>query len=283
MEFGVDTWIGYPALDLEEILLLLEAEGFRYIEYAYFHFQKLEEEGDLEELEEYISMIHDITSTTTLRPLQLHAPFGDLQYLLSSADERERSRAIDIIARWIRYTSILETPIIVVHVAFTRPHIDKTYNRVVEKLVEINISNINTLLKCAREYGVKIALENTLERWFGASPEDLILLIENTDPDYVGICFDTGHANVNRFDLGKFIERASRYIIATHVHDNDRIHDNHNPPFMGSINWEKVIKAFKQVRYPYPLLFEVVGDRKKEVVQNRVKLLRIISETLKTY
>ena len=137
-------------------------------------------------------------------------------------------------------------------------------------------------VKFAEDHGVKIAFENCLEPWFGGSPADLLWFISNVDSDYIGICLDTGHIHANHLDVGQAIRQVGDHLIATHIHDNNGRHDQHYPPLMGTIDWRKVMKAFREINYKYPLIFEVRGNMEKGKKINQIRLLEKIASYLLT-
>ena len=129
---------------------------------------------------------------------------------------------------------------------------------------DIGVERYGRIFETAREYGVKIALENTegevyLER----------LLTEYRDNDIVRFCIDTGHEmcyNYSRDLITKYGDR----LIATHLNDNmgitgDKIthyDDSHLLPFDGVADWEGIARRLKAVGYGGPLTFELTSRNK---------------------
>jgi sugar phosphate isomerase/epimerase len=68
---------------------------------------------------------------------------------------------------------------------------------------------------------------------------------------------DVGHANVNKLDPSLFVENLGESLVATHIHDNNGFEDQHLPPLMGSIDWNKLVNAFSKINYRKPLILEV--------------------------
>ncbi len=110
-------------------------------------------------------------------------------------------------------------------------------------------------VKVAEENNVKLAIENHIDY----TTEEMLLLMENVDSDYLGINYDTG--NVLR--MGDHpVESAkilSKYIIATHLKDISPVYgaDPKTWNFFASmplgdgiINIPEVIKALEEAKYP---------------------------------
>ena len=85
---------------------------------------------------------------------------------------------------------------------------------------DANVRAFKEIGRMARDVGVRVAVENRLEGVFGFKPRDLLEIV-SSDPDTLGVCFDTGHANVNGLACHEFAREVDDSLIATHVHDND--------------------------------------------------------------
>jgi len=97
-----------------------------------------------------------------------------------------------------------------------------------------------------------------------ASAEDLENFLLRLGCDDVGICLDSGHANLACGDPAGMIRRLGGLIGETHLNDNFGVLagreaaqcDFHRPPGIGSIDWLAVMDAFDAVAYDKPLVFE---------------------------
>jgi len=276
MHFGVDIWLFYPRYSVGQALKNVEKAGFKYIEYPYEYFRDYEER----ELEARVKEIAEVSQSYSVEPYQLHAPYGDLCYQLASSDEKIRERATRKLEEWVRYASILGVSVLVVHFAFTRPHQQLTYVEAARRVAEINVKLARRLSKAGEEYGVKIAFENCVEPWFGASPADVLWLISEVGSEHLGACLDTGHANVNRIDVALAVKQLAHSLIATHLHDNNSRHDQHYPPLMGTIDWKRMMRSFKDINYKYPLIFEIPGNWGRSGDINQLELLKIVAHHL---
>ncbi|MCL2319106.1 MAG: sugar phosphate isomerase/epimerase [Treponema sp.] len=120
----------------------------------------------------------------------------------------------------------------------------------------------------ANKRGVGIAFENLTDvyqshrRRFGTSAEELLALIESYRGAKVGVCWDTGHANRVYADQIPAITRLGRLIKATHINDNMGGDDLHLMPFLGTVPWEGVIKAFKDSGYEGDLIYEITMNNR---------------------
>jgi len=261
MEFGIDIGIFYPYYSIEQALHLTEEAGFEYIEYPCEYFKDYDEHG----LEKHMKEVAKIAEAYSIKPYQLHATYGEINFQLASSEKKVREEATRKIEEWIRYASMLNAPILVIHPAFIRPLQDATYMEATKRIAEINVKLAKRLARTGEEYDVKIAFENCPEPWFGGSPADLLWLISRANSDYIGACLDTGHANINQLDSAQSIRQLSNHLIATHIHDNNARDDQHYLPLMGTIDWKEVMRAFKDISYKYSLIFEVRENMRKGI------------------
>ena len=128
------------------------------------------------------------------------------------------------------------------------------------KSAEENAEMFLTLLPFAKECSVKIATEN-MWNWnaiknrssFAAcsTGEDFRKHIDIVDDENFVACLDLGHSEMEGSGNGAvhMIKTLGHRLQALHIHDNDRIHDNHQIPFSMAIDFESVVKALKEIDY----------------------------------
>ena len=121
---------------------------------------------------------------------------------------------------------------------------------------DVNVEFFKRIAKEALDRGVRVAVENRLERnVFGAKPSELKSLLEGVGED-MGICLDVGHANINN-NLRQFLETLGDRIIELHIHDNDGQRDLHKPPYTGTVDWGYIKEWLKLRREKVLPVFEV--------------------------
>ena len=130
------------------------------------------------------------------------------------------------------------------------------------KSVADTVSYVKKLLKDSGVTRIGIALENMADRPIG----DLIEAHDILEREgvRVGVCFDTGHANVKKFydiDVAEAILKLGKRIKMLHVHDNNRASDMHKAPFMGTVPWKKVMTALKEAGYEGEFNFELQPEK----------------------
>jgi len=102
----------------------------------------------------------------------------------------------------------------------------------------------------AKKLGVVFALETDLR-----NNHRLLEFISVADESACGICFDTGHAQVDS-DAAAMAKFLGPRVVCTHLHDNDGKEDRHWVPFMGVIDWEGVFAGLKAGGYAGAMTYE---------------------------
>lgn len=134
----------------------------------------------------------------------------------------------------------------------------------VKQSFEDNKRAFSEYLEIAKKYGTGIAVENLpifndvlpAIPFYSSTPEDLMEFVDEFADEKLRICWDTGHANLMAFDQAEQIRRMGNRIQCTHIHNNFYIRDNHLTPDQGNIPWEKVMAAFKAIKYNGVLTLE---------------------------
>ena len=85
----------------------------------------------------------------------------------------------------------------------------------------------------AKESSIVLAVENLPPGYLGHTPEQILELLEGTDRESIGVCFDSGHANLSGH-FSEFADALMPHAITTHIHDNDGTRGS--APFPGRRN-----------------------------------------------
>jgi sugar phosphate isomerase/epimerase len=104
--------------------------------------------------------------------------------------------------------------------------------------------SLDQLEPYARHHSVRIALENM----HGDNWEMLETLLVEYDAGFLGLCFDSGHANLSGHDF-EHLKRLKDRLIAVHLHDNDGLTDQHKIPFSGTVDWEALASVIALSSY----------------------------------
>lgn len=128
------------------------------------------------------------------------------------------------------------------------------------KCAEENAEIYEQLLPFAKDCNVKIATENMwcwdkekdiASRAACSHHDDFVKHIDLVGDDFFVACLDIGHAEMTGLETGaqECIRALGRRLKALHIHDNDLRLDSHQIPFSMKIDFDKVIKALREIDY----------------------------------
>ncbi|MCD6505160.1 sugar phosphate isomerase/epimerase [Candidatus Poribacteria bacterium] len=240
MEFAVCIW----GLDKpEETAQDLSGQGVTAVESGPKFF--------IEKDEETIERAAQTFKEAGIRIFSVHAPFGE-QENLSALDSNTRKNAIDVHRRLLEKIALVGAKVMIVHPGRHASGDD------IPRMEEILPSSLEEVLKTAERTGVKLALENMLPEHPGYSSETVREIVEGINSPFLGVCFDTGHAHVNREGEIAAFDNLKDLIIAFHLQDNDSTRDMHLQPPYGTVNWDKLVPMIKELNFQDPMAVEAM-------------------------
>jgi len=155
-----------------------------------------------------------------------------------------------------------------------------------EAVFEYNHDFFEPYVKFAGDNGFKLAFETVFEehpvnRRYTSAPEELMKLILSFKSENAVCCWDFGHAYVSFPEMViDWIIKFGSLIQCTHVHDNTGM-DSHQLPMTGDMNWDKIMKAFKDIGYDGVFSIEYAhGSIPEELLPNFLKLTYNVSKYL---
>lgn len=244
---------------MTEALELLRTAGFTHLDL------EAESREEAEALAAYIAE-HGMTV------IQTHMPFNRYKRIDTELFREQ-------VMAYAQYAKIMGSKILVVHAdEFDYNH--HAYTAV--GALEHNYRFFHGLVDYAAANGMRVAFENTFQEptmtkkpHFSALADELCALVDRYGTDTVGVCWDTGHAQVQygAHDMDALKVVGSR-VICTHIHDNYYDQDLHTFPFMGRIDWQRLMQTLAEIGYRGDFSFELVYDRlPKALAPDYLKLL----------
>lgn len=198
------------------------------------------------------------TAAAGLRFLDAHAPFGAWEDLsLPHADRRPAMLAR--LEAALHFAAWFGAERCVIHVG------NPVWPEIPLAVYHENaVRSLERLLPVAEDVGITICVENI---WHPTTtPEALLALLAACPSDRLGVCFDSGHANLMKrgpelpdraaasvapkgwtayggivWD-GDVLEKLLPHVVTCHLHDNDGASDQHLPPGQGTIDWSREMK-----------------------------------------
>ncbi len=141
--------------------------------------------------------------------------------------------------------------------AFVVVHTNEAFNGEKERVRERIQQRLKKLLAISGDHHVPLLIENVGLNTKGTLlfdwPEYLELLSGLPE---AGALIDTGHANINHWNLPDVIKRLGDRLVASHLHDNQGVSDEHLPVGDGIIDWTSVFAAITSFAPESTMVFE---------------------------
>ena len=156
-----------------------------------------------------------------------------------------------------------------------------------ERTFYYNHETVSHYLEQAKKFGTGIALENLFGSMMYGGVDTLARLCDSFRTDNIGICWDTGHANIDLEDQSAAISFLGNRIKCTHIHNNWGVRDDHAPPIYGNIEWNRVMPALAATDYDGPLTLEthcwyIIDDMLRSFAKHNYDSLVYLESLVKT-
>lgn len=190
-----------------------------------------------------------------------HAPFGNSLDLNNPYPEDFAILALRH-QMHIKIAAYMNVDTITMHVGNNQFCPEIPLNKHIERMERL----LDAILPEAEKNKVIVALENC---WTPTNtPDVLVHLVEKFSTEYLGLCYDSGHANI--MDHGRYhgegnatwywrnagmemmpawedaaLEKMLPHIVNCHLHDNTGMGDRHDLPGTGNLDWDKIVRLLK--------------------------------------
>jgi len=249
MKFGINSLLWTAGFGLDDLKLLesIKAWGFDGIEVARFDFRGFP-----------ARILGQAVRNEGLEVTFCSALTGDLS--LVSDDPRVRQRAADFIRAAVETAAEIGSPVLVgpylapVGLLPGRRRTDDEWKRGQDEL--------RTLIPQLRARDVTLALEplNRFETYFLNTAADAARLCAEIGDPYVGVLFDTFHANIEEKHAGDAIRTLGPHVAHVHTCENDR-----GVPGTGHVAWPEVFAGLRDIGYNDWCVIESFGARVEEI------------------
>ena len=208
----------------------------------------------------------------------LHGIYGE-QFDPSSPLESARQFAVDTYRAEGELARSLGGPLVVVHCSTIRREGVPPQERVV-RLQQLR-KTVLDLGFFGRDIGVRYAFENLPGyHAIGSDVGELADLLKESNAPSVGLCFDSGHANMVG-DPATAVKQAAGQIVYVHLNDNAGEADDHLMPTFGRVDMPGLARALHQAGYSGTLMLEVFSsleDLRRLIGEGCAERLRRIVE-----
>lgn len=200
-----------------------------------------------------INQIRQWLKQDGLTLLDIHGSVGPEKNWFSPV-EYQRQAGRELVANRMRMLRALDgTGTVMMHIPVIRSITVPVERPAILKQLDALRKSLDELMPLSRELNVPIAVENSGYDSF----EVMDMLFSEYPADFLGLCFDSGHGHL--FD-DKGLDNLDRHkdrLMALHIHDNDGTGDQHQPPFYGTLDWNRFASILKASPYPREISFEL--------------------------
>ncbi|NLA83374.1 MAG: sugar phosphate isomerase/epimerase [Clostridiales bacterium] len=248
----------YVDLSPEDMVCELEKNGIFFSELSDEHAAELLKRGDAKETGRQFKKFAD---SHNVRFTQGHL------WLRCRLCDKDRKYVIETLKSWLDLFSGIGISRAVLHC----DGISFPDNTSLELKYLENISVLKELTEYAKGKDVIICIENLGK--FTRDIDELLYIVNSVGGSNIGICLDTGHLNLNSKDQEGFIKKAGNHLKALHIADNEGFTDQHMMPFgKGNVDFIKVMKALKEIKYDGLFNLEIPGERNCPLEIRRYKI-----------
>jgi sugar phosphate isomerase/epimerase len=196
-----------------------------------------------------------------LEAYSLHAPFAEA-IDITSFNTGDRRHAQEEILRAADAAAELGVNYFVIHPGPERGGFPD-HERITRMHYAVEV--LNTVSGTCRQRGMALVLENMLPHLFSGHVRDLMWILGALDTVDVGICLDTGHAQLAG-DLRTVAHKLAGHLWMVHVSDNHGKYDDHLPAGDGTIDWSKFLAQLQRTGFSGTLMLEIAGQDDHQAV-----------------
>ena len=258
--FGIVTDFYGVRISLEDAVRRLNRLGIRDLEIPGWHWSAGQDSPyDLTRHADRINNLRSLLHDLGMNVQQFHSHFS-----LAADTEANRTAVVEKSLRTIDLAAELGAKALVIHIAGRHGSCKGISD---QAIFEANVKSLSEMAKHAENMPVRLAIENLMTdtNRQGCRIAELKELIAVAGSERIGICLDTGHANVDGLDVPEAVLECGPQLIASHIQETCRGNDLHVFPFTlrrgkSTMDWFRIFGAFAEIGYPFPLIGECANN-----------------------
>ena len=243
-----------------ETLQWMKSAGFDGVDFSFCELWKEPEKFLSEEHRQELLQTARWIHKEGLTICQCHLPYLPGHIVPEDASyETYEAQFLPMYRRCLEICGEIGCPVAVIHLYFEED---------ARATFENNLRLMKLLLPDLEKNGVTLAIENI---YGGGSayanchvsyPEDILRYVEEMNHPNIGICLDTGHANVLHCNAVEMARQYGRHVVATHIHGNTG-EDEHFIPglvqsWSDSTDYRELVAVLRQNGYAGSFNLELV-------------------------
>lgn len=227
--------------------------------------------SDLQTAKEMAKKEREAAAAAGIRIHQVHGPWPT-----NDTSEEKRKEKLTYMERAIRLTPVFGARYLIIH-----PDMPFGWDDEPEPAFswQTNLDLFRAMLSIAEEEGVILCIENMPMKAHAISrTQRMYEFVQEINHPNLGMCLDTGHANVFADDCGDMVRLIAPVLKTLHVHDNMGDKDSHLPPYKGTINWEGFTSALREIGFSGVLSIEATLAVRDKTQEGRAEAARCMAE-----
>lgn len=164
-------------------------------------------------------------------PSSLHGPYYHTEH-----SKREGTKEYTASMGYFRQTLALAQELHSSHIVYHHNNC-QIKPETKEEMLTSSARNLTALRDEAKNYGVKLVVENAGVKARGNMLFDEAEFIQMAATIPEAVLLDVGHAHANQWDVGRVIRKLAHKIAAYHLHNNDGYEDRHSRILDGTFDF----------------------------------------------
>lgn len=247
---GINTDICSSTGSPEMVLRAISEAGFTHLHWCHHWYSDyIYSRHEWAQYKEWMSLFN-------LKLLDVHGSEG-IEKCWYSTEEYRRKAGVELVLNRIEMMDYLEgSGCLMMHAPAIRTYFSDELMAEQRRQHEALRRSLDELMPSLEKYGIILAIENMASD----TCELLAAIMKDYPAERIGITYDSGHGNINEAKGLDNLEPLKNRIQALHLNDNDCSGDQHQAPFYGTLDWNRVARLLKSSSYATtgrPLSFEL--------------------------
>lgn len=267
-----------------ESALMMKKAGFHGVDLSLCEYQTEPWKILTDEWKAHVMVNVNALRAAGLEVAQTHMPFyyAHLKHPGSGTYQEYEDFLLPAYIRALETTAEVGGKIAVMHPYYIEDSVDRTRYG--------NYKLIEKMMPTLEKYNLKIALENVWAEGYKDThmsyPEDMLKVVETIGSEHVGLCIDTGHANIFNIHIGNMARTFGKHLYALHMNGNSGKADSHTVPYSMSgwcenMDYLDFSAALKEIGYKGYYNMEVAnGDLPPQVAQPFYNYVAAVAQAL---
>ena len=230
-----------------------EGTGFTHLDYSFYNVLRLNGSFLGDHWKDEVIAAGEAAAKLGFDFVQAHSP--DYNPMDPDADHEAGMLAT---RRSIEACGMLGIPVMVVHSGYT-PRLQYPQDK--DAYFAETLEFFRAFYPDMEKHNVSLLIENSAEgnmqgRFFYMTGQEMNEYLAIDKHPLMGACWDVGHGHMRGCDQYTELTTLGANLKAVHIHDNNGIGDQHLAPYCGTLDFDAVVRALRDIHFAGPFTFE---------------------------